>query len=452
MSGLPSGAVTFLFSDIAGSTRLVKALRERYAEVLAEHQRLIRAAIATHAGHEVDTQGDAFFAAFGGAKQAVLCALDIHRALAARDWPEGVRVRVRIGIHTGQAVAAGGRYTGLGVHRAARICAVADGGRALISQATQALIEDEEEAELGFALVDVGEHRLKDLDRPVRLFELTAAGLDPPAAGLSSRDTGAGVAGLPGRRRLVTVTGPGGSGQTRLGRMPGWAGPSFPVRWGAPGQQPPFVGRKGDLAVFEEAWTAVVAGAGRAVFVGGEPGAGKSRLAAEVARVFYGRQAVVLLGSCVAELSTPYEPFDEPVRVLLPAIRRDQIPLEDWGAAGDTLRLEFLSAVAGRVDVTPAPAEAGHRRGVYDAVVAAFRGAADLAPLVLVLEDLHWAGTTAVELLGYLVERTAEARILILATYRTSGPDRSGSLGEAITGLHRLDGVPAVGPAAAHRR
>ena len=441
MSGLPSGAVTFLFSDIEGSTRLVKTLRERYAEVLAKHQRLIRAAIATHAGHEVDTQGDAFFAAFGGAKQAVLCALDIHRALAAQDWPEGVRVRVRIGIHTGQAVEAGGRYTGLGVHRAARICAVADGGRALISQATQALIEDEEEAELGFALVDVGEHWLKDLDRPVRLFELTAAGLDPLAAGRSSTDTGAGVAGPPGRRRLVTLTGPRGSGQTRLGKMPGWARPSLPVRWGAPGQQPPFVGRKGDLAVFEEAWTAVVAGAGRAVFVGGEPGAGKSRLAAEVARVFYGRQAVVLLGSCVAELSTPYEPFDEPVRVLLPAIRRDQIPLEDWGAAGDTPRLEFLSAVAGRVDVTPAPAEAGHRRGVYDAVVAAFRGAADLAPLVLVLEDLHWAGTTAVELLGYLVERTAEARILILATYRTSGPDRSGSLGEAITGLHRLDGV-----------
>ncbi|HEY6313068.1 MAG TPA: adenylate/guanylate cyclase domain-containing protein, partial [Streptosporangiaceae bacterium] len=204
MSGLPSGAVTFLFTDIEGSTRLVKALRERYSEVLAEHQRLIRAAIGAHAGHEVDTQGDAFFAAFGGAKQAVLCALDIHRALAAQDWPESVQIRVRIGIHTGQAVAAEGRYTGLAVHRAARICAVADGGQVLISQATQDLIEDEEEEELGFALVDVGEHRLKDLDRPVRLFQLTAAGLDPPAADLSSGDTGAGVAGVRGRPRTLT--------------------------------------------------------------------------------------------------------------------------------------------------------------------------------------------------------------------------------------------------------
>lgn len=223
--------------------------------------------------------------------------------------------------------------------------------------------------------------------------------------------------------------------------MPEWVRPSLPVRWGNPGQQPPFVGRQGDLAVLEEAWAAVAAGAGRAVFVGGEPGAGKSRLVAEAAHVLYGQQATIMLGSCVAELGTPYEPFDEPVRVLLPAIGRGQIPLQDWGAAGDKLRLELLSAVAGRVDATPAPAEPGYRRNLYDAVVAAFRGAADLAPLVLVLEDIHWAGVTAVGLLGYLVERTAEARILILATHRTSGPDRSRSLGEAIAGLHRLDGV-----------
>ena len=91
MSGLPAGAVTFLFSDIEGSTRLVKALRERYPQVLAEHRRLVRAAIAAHGGAEVDTQGDAFFVAFGGAKQAVLCALDIQRALAAHAWPGGAR-------------------------------------------------------------------------------------------------------------------------------------------------------------------------------------------------------------------------------------------------------------------------------------------------------------------------------------------------------------------------
>jgi len=225
------------------------------------------------------------------------------------------------------------------------------------------------------------------------------------------------------------------------GGMPEWARPSFPMRWTNKGQQPPFVGRRAELAVLEEAWTAVVAGAGRAVFVGGEPGAGKSRLAAEAARAFYGHDAMVLLGSCVAELSAPYEPFDGPIRVLLPALRQGQIALADWGAAGGELGLDLLSAVAGRMDVAPAAAEPRYQRGLYDAVVAAFRGATDQAPLVLVLEDLQWAGATALELLRYLVEHAMDVRILILVTHRTSAPDRSRSLGEAIAGLYHLDGV-----------
>jgi predicted ATPase/class 3 adenylate cyclase/DNA-binding CsgD family transcriptional regulator len=245
LTEFPSGAVTFLFSDIEGSTRLVKALRERYAEVLAEHRQLVRAAIAGHGGHEVDTQGDAFFAVFGAAKQAVLCALEVQRSLAAHVWPAGTQVRVRMGIHTGHCVPADGMYTGLAVHRAARICAAARGGQVLISQATQTLVEDEEEGEeQGFTLADLGEHHLKDLDRPVRLFQLAAAGLEPPdemvtrpggqdgpaggpAPGVHGWPTAltrfigraaqvAEVAGLLGEFRLVTVTGPGGSGKTRL--------------------------------------------------------------------------------------------------------------------------------------------------------------------------------------------------------------------------------------------
>ena len=238
MSGLPDGVVTFLFSDIEGSTRLVKVLREQYPLVLAEHRRLVRAAVAARGGHEVDTAGDGFFVVFGGAMQAVLCALEVQRALAGYRWPSGAAVRVRIGVHTGQAVLAGDGYTGVAVHRAARICAVARGGQVLISQATQAVVEDQEE-ELGFTLVDVGERRLKGLDRPARLFGLAAPGLDPvrAAAGEAERAAAAGgvhgfpaaltsfigragpvaeVAGLVEERRLVTITGPGGTGKTRL--------------------------------------------------------------------------------------------------------------------------------------------------------------------------------------------------------------------------------------------
>jgi len=165
MGDLPSGSVTFMFSDIVDSTRLVKAARDLYPRLLAEHQLMIRAAIASHSGFELDTQGDAFLVAFASAKQATMCALDIQRAFVAHDWPRGLPVAVRIGIHTGQAAPADGRYTGPAVHRAARVCAAADGGQVLLAQATPTILEDEEEGQ-GFRLLDTGQHRLKGFDRP----------------------------------------------------------------------------------------------------------------------------------------------------------------------------------------------------------------------------------------------------------------------------------------------
>jgi len=176
MTDLPGGAVTFLFTDIEGSTRLVKQLRERYGEVLQEHQRLLRAAFAAHGGHEIDTQGDSFFVAFASAREALLAAVEGQLALISHPWPEGVQIKVRMGLHTGEAAATAGRYTGLAVHRAARICAAGHGGQVLVSQATQTLLEDEEE-DLHVFLRDLGEQRLKDLDRPVRLYQAATDGL-----------------------------------------------------------------------------------------------------------------------------------------------------------------------------------------------------------------------------------------------------------------------------------
>jgi YVTN family beta-propeller protein len=176
MADLPSGAVTFLFTDIEGSTRLVKQLRERYGAVLHEHQRLLRAAFDAHGGHEIDTQGDSFFVAFSSARDGLLAAVEGQLALSAHRWPDDVRIKVRMGLHTGQAVASGGRYTGLAVHRAARIGAAGHGGQILVSQAAQTLLEDEEE-DLHIHLQDLGEQRLKDLDRPVRLYQAAADGL-----------------------------------------------------------------------------------------------------------------------------------------------------------------------------------------------------------------------------------------------------------------------------------
>jgi YVTN family beta-propeller protein len=172
----PTGVVTFLFTDIEGSTRLVKQLRDRYNEVLTEHQNLLRTAFAGHGGHELDTEGDSFFVAFSSAREAVLAAVEGQLSLVSHDWPEGVQVKVRMGIHTGQAVGHEGQYTGLAVHRAARICAAGHGGQVLVSQATQTLLEDEEE-DLEISLRDLGEYRLKDFDRPVRLYQAGAEGL-----------------------------------------------------------------------------------------------------------------------------------------------------------------------------------------------------------------------------------------------------------------------------------
>ena len=158
-----------------GSTRLVKALGERYHGVLEEHQRILRAAFDEYHGREVDTQGDSFFVAFRRARDAVGAAVAAQRELAARDWPEGVEVKVRMGIHTGEPVVGEQRYSGMGVHRAARIAAVGHGGQILLSNATRELVGDDLSA--GTVLRPLGRHRLKDIERPEAIFQLAAQGL-----------------------------------------------------------------------------------------------------------------------------------------------------------------------------------------------------------------------------------------------------------------------------------
>jgi YVTN family beta-propeller protein len=175
MSELPRGTVTFLFTDIEGSTQLLKQLGADYGDMLAEHQRILRAAFAAHNGREVDTQGDSFFVAFGRGKDAVAAAVDAQRDLAAQPWPNGVEVRVRMGLHTGEPRVGDDRYVGLGVHKAARIAAAGHGGQVLLSRTTRELVEDELPA--GVAIRDLGERRLKDVDRPEQLSQLEIAGL-----------------------------------------------------------------------------------------------------------------------------------------------------------------------------------------------------------------------------------------------------------------------------------
>jgi len=229
---LPTGTVTFLFTDIEGSTALLQRLGPRYADVLERHHALLRAAIKGSGGVEVSTEGDAFFVVFPSALAAVGAAAAAQRALAEERWPSKLPVRVRMGLHTGEGTLGGDNYVGLDVHRAARIAASAHGGEVILSAAARAIVEGSLPA--GLRLRELGQFRLKDLARPEQLVQLVIRGLreDFPAprslevpADLPAQVTSfvgrerelAEVGALLDRSRLVTLTGPGGTGKTRLG-------------------------------------------------------------------------------------------------------------------------------------------------------------------------------------------------------------------------------------------
>jgi class 3 adenylate cyclase len=175
MSALPAGTVTFVFSDIEGSTALLKALGEQYGDVLSQHRRLMRETFGANGGTEIDTQGDAFFFAFPRARDAVTASVAVQREHAEGEWPGGSTVRVRIGLHTGEPVVGEEGYLGLDVVRAARICAVARGGNVLLSETTRALLGST--LPDGVSVYPLGERHLKGIDEPERVYELEIEGV-----------------------------------------------------------------------------------------------------------------------------------------------------------------------------------------------------------------------------------------------------------------------------------
>ncbi len=234
MDPLPTGTVTMLFSDIEGSTALLSRLGDRYGEALSAQRRIVRAAINSFHGREMGTEGDSFFVVFEFAQDALRACVQAQHALQAHRWPQETTVRVRMGLHTGEPVRLEEGYVGMDLNRAARIASTAHGGQIVLSDATRRQVAPGLPPEMD--LLDLGSHRLKDIDEPEHIFQLTGLGLPVdfpplkslgaqtslpvPATPLVGRDdelaelrAGVGQVGV----RLVTLTGPGGVGKTRLG-------------------------------------------------------------------------------------------------------------------------------------------------------------------------------------------------------------------------------------------
>jgi DNA-binding NarL/FixJ family response regulator len=182
MTALPSGLVTFLMTDVEGSTELLRRVgQQRFAALIGAHRELLGATVREHRGCEVDCQADSTFSVFVRPSDAVRAAAEAQHALAAAEWPDDEPLRVRMGIHTGEAAPDGGSYHGLAVHRTARICAEAVGGQVLVSQPTVSVLADTHEQLTGLDLADCGERRLKDFELPVRLYEVVAGGSEATA-------------------------------------------------------------------------------------------------------------------------------------------------------------------------------------------------------------------------------------------------------------------------------
>jgi predicted ATPase/class 3 adenylate cyclase len=232
MATLPTGTVTFLFTDIEGSTRLATESAADFPRILERHHALMREAFGANEGTEVMTEGDAFFEVFANPLAAITAAAAAQRLLGAEPWPGGEEIRVRMGMHTGEAVLGGDNYVGLDVHRAARIAAAGHGGQVLLSETTKALVDRSLPA--GLSLRDMGQHRLKDLPTPEHIYQLDIDGLPADFPTIRSLDARPNNLPMPvttfvGRERqideikhrlaasrLLTLTGPGGTGKTRL--------------------------------------------------------------------------------------------------------------------------------------------------------------------------------------------------------------------------------------------
>ncbi|WP_231995956.1 BTAD domain-containing putative transcriptional regulator [Mycobacterium sp. 852002-51163_SCH5372311] len=394
-------AVTFLLTDIEGSTAAWEADADAMAAALARHDELIEQVVTARAGRLIKTrgEGDATFSVFERPSAAAAAAIEIQDAIGHEPWALREPLRIRVALHTGEVELRDGDYFGRAVNRAARLRSLAEGGQILCSGATAELVIDSLPDDVD--LTDLGMRQLKNLARPEHVFELRLQTADDsPQAPTSD---------------------------------PPMQRPVFPPVLSGPG---PFVGRGDELERLLSAWQAALAGGVRTVLIAGEPGVGKTRLAGEWSQRAYEQGAVVLYGRCDEDLGAPYQPFAEALRSLVPCMGASRLR----GLRGVEA---LLPLVPGLPDVVPdlaTPARADpdtERYALFDAVVALLDIASTGAPIVLILDDLHWAAKPTLLLLRHLLRFGDRARVQIVGTYRSTDLDRSHPLAAMLADLHR---------------
>ena len=394
-------AVTFLLTDIEGSTAAWEADAEAMAVALARHDELVEQVVTSRGGRLIKTrgEGDATFSVFERPSAAAAAAMELQDAIIREQWGLREPMRIRIALHTGEVELRDGDYFGRAVNRAARLRSLAIGGQILCSGATAELVIDSLPDDV--VLADLGLRELRNLARPEHVFELRLETAEESAQPPTSD--------APMERPVL---------------------PSVLIGTG------PFVGRESELDRLLSAWQTSLGGGACAALIAGEPGVGKTRLAGEWSRQAYEQGAVVLYGRCDEDLGAPYQPFAEALRSMVPCVGTSRLR----GLRGVEALLPLVPGLVDEVPDLAAPTRADpdtERYALFDAVVALLEMASTEAPVVLVLDDLHWAAKPTLLLLRHLLRFGDRARVQIVGTYRSTDLDRSHPLAAMLADLHR---------------